>query len=144
MNPLLLFALLCPDTAYYQEPITAHIVQTEPAPPGQILPDAWEARGGNAGIVDGGKLSVRTDSIIARIPGPALYLTSGTPISISIGTFDPKFGNVNALPGVSCMIIMKVKPNPTQVQNKFKIQKTVKSNGSPGFPGARLDGRRLK
>ena len=137
MNPILLFTLLCPDTAYFREPFPVHIVQNEPAPPGYHMPDAWEVRAPLAGILDGQRFSSVPDSVIVLIPGPATYLEAGVRASFSIGTFDSKLGEVKALPGAWCMTVMKARP-------ATMIKPRMVRPGVMYRQGFRLDGRYVK
>ena len=139
MNPILLFTLLCPDTAYFREPFTVHIVQTvsdrpEPAPPGYPMPDAWEARSGFAGIIGEGRFTKVPDSVTAFIPGPGAYLDAGSKVSVEIGTYDPAKGQIKALPGVGCMTVMKVRPpvgirRPGRPGTVWKARQGIRPDG---------------
>ena len=110
MNPLLLFTLLCPDTAYFSTPFPVHIEQTEPVPPGYRLPNAWEARIASSGIVGSGRFLKPPDSLIAVIPGPGGDFLPGAQVYFAIGTFQDREGQIDPLPGVWCKTVMKERP----------------------------------
>ncbi len=140
MNPLLLFTLLCPDTAYFREPFPVQIAQSEPAPPGSSSPTAWEARSGMAGIVGSGSFPAGTDSLRVSLGGPGDYFTDKAHASIAIGSYDPAQGRLQALPGASCQIVMR-----ERVSTRARLQ-GLKAGQKAYFLSVpyTLNGRRLK
>ena len=137
MNPLLLFTLLCPDTAYFGTPFPVQIHQSEPAPLGKALPTAWEARSALAGIVGQGTLKPGADSLTAWIDGPGAYLEDGVGVSVAIGTYDPVLGQIKAVPGAECLTVMKTRPS-------IGIKRLARLGVAWMVRGFRLDGRVFK
>jgi hypothetical protein len=135
MNPLIFFSLLCPDTAYFNEPITVKIEQSEPAPPGEPLPNAWEARSGESGVILEGRIPSALDSFTVRIEGPNWQLKDGAKVSYAIGTLNLSTGVLKPRPEAWCITVMKSQP---------VFLARPKANTLPvrmGWHGFRLDGR---
>ncbi len=137
MSILVVLTLLCPDTAYFQEPFPVQIQYSEPYPPGGSSPTAWEARSGLAGIVGQGTIAVGAGSFEARIDGPGAYFGDSAVADFQIGKYDPMAGQIKAIPGPACKTVMRIRPT-------VGIRARVGLLG--GFVGksVRVDGRRFK
>ncbi len=136
MNSILFLTLLCPDSGYFREPFPVRIEKSEPAPPGTSFPDAWEARSGLAGIVGEGYLPKGADSFTVTVAGPGRYLEVGARVSLEIGTFDSVKGQIKPLPGVSCSVVMKVRPG-------VGVKAQARGRVLGAWPEMRIDGRVL-
>lgn len=136
MNPLLLFALFCPDTVYFNEQFYIRLEQSEPAPPGVERPNAWQARKADMRILSDGFISKGQDSALIQLPGPVtLLFPNGTPLDIQAGTYDYAKGRFTDAPLAACKTVIKERATT-------RLQGQARPRAPHGAYGAyRLDGR---